>query len=184
MKQTMKGGLMIAALLVAPAAVQGQESHIPATLAGILVAGAFTPNRSGTSVKVTRSGGMNVVTVALQATASIPAPTPPPGAPTNMALLVSANPGNSVSLVTSTIANSGVGVETSRTLVDALAGLSGGTAGAAVASIRAWNDELYRMSKPQLQALLSTPEGVAAVRMMKAAADALLARRSTPKGFF
>jgi hypothetical protein len=91
-----------------------------------------------------------------------------------MALLVSANPGNSVSMVTSTIANSGVGVEASRALVDALTGLSGGTALAAVNSINAWNAAVRDMSGPQLQALLSTPEGVAAVRMMNAAAAAVL----------
>jgi hypothetical protein len=170
MRNAMRSGVVAAALLAVPALLAAQ-SHIPATRVGITVAGTFSP-RVGGQVGVI-SGDRRVV-LKLQATAPFSAPTPPPGAPTNMALLVSADKGNSVSLVTSTIANSGVGVDASLRLVNAVAELSYGTAEVAVNAIRAWNAAVLNMSGPQLQALLSTPEGVAAVRMMKAAADALL----------
>jgi hypothetical protein len=172
MTNTMRSGFVAAALLAVPALLAAQ-SHIPATTPGITVAGVFLPATKSGNFVVARSQDGSIQ-VSLRGGASIPAPTPPPGAPTNMALLVSANQGNSVSLVTSTIANSGVGVEASRALVDALTGLSGGTALAAVNSINAWNAAVRDMSGPQLQALLSTPEGVAAVRMMNAAAAAVL----------
>lgn len=175
MTNTMKRGALFAALWVASTAVQAQGSHIPATLTGVTVAGVWSSSGRMVSGTVGRRAVGRSASLPASRLPALPAETPPSAASTVRGVLA-ADVGV-ISTMTSTLRTAGLG-DAAGPLVSALAQLGGTTQGSRVNALRAWNVAATRMTTSQMRALLSTPEGVAAVRLMKAVADQFMGIRA------
>jgi hypothetical protein len=176
MKHMIKGGLVVVALLVAPTAVQGQGSHIPATPVGITVAGVFQRHVLF-SVGMTRGS----ITLNLKPGVAVPRPALSAETPRSVANLFDGS--RTVQLdaqrtLQETLLSSGLPTRISQRLAQSGAAIAGGTAKDMVAGINVWNDAVRSLTPQQIRALLSTPEGVAMVRLMNGAANALFSMKT------
>ncbi len=176
MTNTMRSGFVAAALLAVPALLAAQ-SHIPATGAGITVAGVWQKSGVGRYDHGRVSGQRENISVRVSGSARVPSPALPAETPPSVRNMFDGSRSiqqGGQRTIQGTLLSSGLPTDVSKQLAKCVASIAKGRANDVVAGINEWNEQVGKLTTPQIQALLSTPEGVAIVRVMNGAANALL----------
>jgi hypothetical protein len=149
-------------LSASTAFAQGNGSDVTGGTVSSTISGVFVP---------TAGGGTNTAAgnVTITAPASTQVTVPPTSATTSMGGVTSGAPA-AVASFTQTLTVSGVSAVQAQGIANALQSIgSAPTVGSIQTAVASWNAVLATMSPTQVQALVSTPQGFAAVRAILSA---------------